>query len=119
MDYDIEGNMEGTGKSQVCDFADYIRHFARLHEQVKEALERKQDVSAMKLLEQCQAVACELGGRLEAVKGKGCGEVAILHDYCELVYEVNEQIWYKEHVNPGKVYRYLNKCLVNLQPVPK
>jgi hypothetical protein len=37
--------------------------------------------------------------------------VAILEDYCELVYEVNEQIWHGEYINPGKVYRYLNRSL--------
>lgn len=90
---------------------DSLGRLAELHGEVKEALEAGKRVWAMKLLEQCQAVAWGLGNRAEAREGKGCGMTAIVDDYCELVYEVNEQAWHGEYVNPGKVFRYLNKSL--------
>lgn len=88
---------------------DSLGLLAQIHEEIKEALEAKNGAAAMKLLEQCQSIALEMGNREEAMKGKNCEMTAILEDYCELVYEINEQIWYGEHINPGKVYRYLNK----------
>lgn len=93
------------------DYAEIVRLFSELHGEVKDALEAKEAALAMRLLERCQGAALELGNRVEAVRGKGCHMVSILEDYCELVYEVNEQIWHGEYINPGKVYRYLNRSL--------
>ena len=93
------------------DYAEIVRLFSELHGEVKDALEAKEAALTMRLLERCQGAALELGNRVEAVRGKGCHMVAILEDYCELVYEVNEQIWHGEYINPGKVYRYLNRSL--------
>ena len=93
------------------DYAEIVRLFSELHGEVKDALEAKEAALAMRLLERCQGAALELGNRVEAVRGKGCHMVAILEDYCELVYEVNEPIWHGEYIIPGKVYRYLNRSL--------
>lgn len=99
--------MEKAGEGQE----EGIRLFARLHHGIQEAIEAEEYVLAMKLLEQCQDAALKLGNEMEAIEGKDCEIIPILDDYCELAYEINEQIWHGEYVNPGKVFRYLNKSL--------
>lgn len=89
----------------------YIRRFTSLHNQVKTALTTKANSTAMELLEQCQKTAQELADMIETETPKALQVIPILEDYCELVYLVNEEIWHGERVNPGKVYRYMNKCL--------
>lgn len=91
--------------------AESLNMLSQIHDEIRETLQKQQDAAVMKLLEQCQAIALEVGTRAEKGKGKHCEITAIMEDYCELVYEVNEQIWHGEYVNPGKVYKYLNKSL--------
>ena len=73
----------------------YLKQFVELHEEIKYALEMKNNVLAMKLLEQCQATALKLGNLIEAVKGRNFDTILTLDDYCELVYIINEDIWHK------------------------
>lgn len=102
----------GMGKTGCGeDYRDSMERLAGLHDKVKEALETKKKAAAMRLLEQCQDVALKLGNVAEQTEGKGCGMIAILDDYCELVYEINEQVWHGERINPEKAHRYLNKSL--------
>ena len=89
----------------------YLKQFVELHEEIKYALEMKNNVLAMKLLEQCQATALKLGNLIEAVKGRNFDTILTLDDYCQLVYIINEDIWHKYYINSGKIYRYLNKSL--------
>lgn len=89
----------------------YLKQFVQLHEEIKYALEMKNNILAMKLLEQCQATALKLGNLIETVKGRDLDTILTLDDYCELVYIINEDIWHKYHINSGKIYRYLNKSL--------
>ena len=65
----------------VIKFATYSAEFVELHEEIKYALEMKNNVLAMKLLEQCQATALKLGNLIEAVKGRNFDTILTLDDY--------------------------------------
>lgn len=97
-------------KAESC-----VRNFDSLHCQVKDSIGAKKGMEAMRLLEQCQSCAQELADLVETEAKKDSQVIPVLEDYCELVYLINEELWRGERVNPGKVYRYMNKCLTMMR----
>ena len=93
----------------------YVRNFDRLHCRVKDSIGAKKGMEAMRLLEQCQGCAQELADLVETEAKKDSQVIPVLEDYCELVYLINEELWRGERVNPGKVYKYMNKCLTMMR----
>lgn len=102
-------------KAQKKQAEDFIRLLGQAHLEIKKALEAKKFETARELLEQCQDGAIELGNRIEEQEGEGFVTVSFLEKYCELVYQIHEEIWQKQMMNPGKVYKSLKKQLIQIE----
>lgn len=102
-------------KAQKKQAEDFIRLLGQAHLEIKKALEAKKFETARELLEQCQDGAIELGNRIEEQEGEGFVTVSFLEEYCELVYQIHEEIWQKQMMNPGKVYKSLKKQLIQIE----
>ncbi len=81
--------MRKTQRNQADNF---INLLGRAHGAVKKAIMADKNSIAMDLLEQCQEGAMELGGLIEDAEGEGTKIISLLEDYCELVYQIYEQI---------------------------
>lgn len=102
-------------KTQKKQAGDYLRLLEKAHNEVRRAVETKKYDVAMDLLEQCQDAAIELGNRIEAAEGEGFVTIPLLEDYCELTYQIHEEIWQKHFASAGKVYKNLRKSLIQIE----
>ena len=101
-------------KTQKKKAGDYLRLLEKAHDEVRKALETKKYDVAMELLEQCQDAAIELGNRIEAAEGEGFVTIPLLENYCELTYQIHEEIWQKQSASAGKVYKSLRRSLIQI-----
>ena len=87
-DESVEIVMRSAQKKQAMEFAELL---GEAHKEIKKAMEGKKQAAAMKLLEQCQQGAIELGNMIEESEGEGFATDNLLEDYCELLYQLHEK----------------------------
>lgn len=103
--------MKKTDKKKAEEFLDVMQ---RAHVAVKKMLEVKNFASALDLLEQCQSYAISLGQQIESVEGEGFITVTFLEEYCELVYQIYQEIQQLPQVNAIRVHNRLAKVLIKI-----
>lgn len=101
-------------KAQKEQAQSFLHLLAQAHEKIKKTMELRDDPSAIDLLEQCQEGAIELGNMIEDSEGEGFVTVHLLEDYCELIYQVHEEISRGEIVKPA-VFKKLRKLLTQIE----
>lgn len=102
-------------KTQKKQAGDYLRLLEKAHDEVRKAIETKKYDVAMDLLEQCQDAAIELGNRIEAAEGEGFVTIPLLENYCELTYQIYEEIRQNHFASAGKVYKSLRRALIQAE----
>ncbi len=87
--------------------------------EAQEAFRKRPDsrklAEAMELLQYCQAEAIGLGNQIEEAEGEGTKAVALLEEYCELLYRFYETLAGKEDYSASRMYRSLKKQLVKIE----
>ncbi|MEY8338948.1 hypothetical protein AALB16_13165 [Lachnospiraceae bacterium 62-35] len=102
-------------KAQKKQSEDFIKLLGQAHVEVRKAIEKRQNAVAMDLLEQCQDGAIELGNMIEAEEGEGFITIPLLEQYCELVYQIHEELWKNQYVSGDKAYKGLRKSLIRIE----
>jgi len=85
------------------------------HEQIKKYIEQGSVQPAMELLEDCQTGGVTIGTLIENTEGEGHPTVALLEEYCELVYQIHQNLeenW--KEVNQNKIYKRLRQKLIKI-----
>ncbi len=104
--------MRKTQKNQVDQFINLLE---RAHGAVKRAFETGNYDITLNLLEQCQDIAIRMGGLIETTEGEEVRTISLLEDYCELVYQIHEEIPGKQIKNADKLYKSLRKSLIQIK----
>lgn len=94
---------------------DFVKLLGQAHTEIKNALERKKFDLAMNLLEQCQEGAIELGHMIEELEGEGFAAIPFLENYCEVTYQIHENIWNHQQIHANKTYKKLEKALIPVE----
>ena len=83
------------------------------HLQIKSDIEQHTIHQALELLKDCQDSAAAIGTFIESTEGEGHATVGILEQYCELVYQLYEELAAtdREH-NAKKIYKMLRQQLI-------
>lgn len=102
-------------KAQKKQAEDFLKVLYEAHGQIRTSIENKNFPAALGLLEDCQQGAISLGGMIEAAEGEGCAVIPILEKYCELVYQLHENIMQSETANGNKVYKNLRSFLLKIE----
>jgi hypothetical protein len=92
-----------------------IRILEEAQESFRKSLDSGKLLEAMELLEYCQGEAIELGGRIEEAEGEGTEAVALLEEYCEVVYRFHEELAGGKGYSASRMYRGLKKLLVRIE----
>lgn len=87
---------------------------AEAHENINKHLEKKDINTAVVILEDCQNTAIAVGTKIDEIEGDGTTPVKALEDYCELVYQIHENLLQRESFNPRKIYKLLNKSCLDI-----
>lgn len=98
-------------KAQKKQAEDFIRLLGQAHKEIKKAAERGNQPLAMELLGQCQEGAMKLGELIEGTQKGRAAAVPMLEDYCELAYELYEEIAQGSEGHGSRIFRELQKKL--------
>lgn len=99
--------MRKAQKKQAEDFVESLR---QAHVEIKKAILNKNGL-ALDLLGQCQDGAIRLGNMIETIEGEGFATVPLLEDYCEVVYQIHEELLQDLPVNIETAYDSLCQAL--------
>lgn len=104
--------MRRTEKKQVMEFIETL-HTA--HDEVRKQFEAGNGSVVQELLANCQDGAIQLGGLIETAEGEECEVIPLLEEYCELVYQIHESVGQAEEIKANKIYKRLNKQLIQIE----
>ncbi len=102
-------------KAQKEQAESFIRLLGQAHDEIKRAIDKGNDATALELLEQCQDGAIQLGNLIEATEGEGFVTIPSLEQYCELVYEIHGEILQGQGASGNKAYKNLRKALIKIE----
>ena len=99
-------------KAQKEQAEELVRQIEEAHDQIKKFIEQNSIPSAMELLEECQNGGITLGTLIESTEGERHPTVLLLEDYCELTYQIHENLSEQKTVNANKIYKILRQKLI-------
>ena len=99
-------------KQQVLEIT---RLLDQIHDGIRIKLQASQKEEILRLLEQCQDAAINIGEAIEQEEGEGFVTVTYLEEYCETVYRIYEQVLCGQPVDPSKIYKKLRKDLIQIE----
>lgn len=108
-------------KAQKREILEVLKSLGQAHEEIKEQLHRSsglaQDMQrTLNMLSECQEFAISLGEAIEKFEGEEHATVLSISEYCETVYEAYTEISNADgRVNKNKIYKILNKQLINIE----
>jgi len=89
-----EKSMRKAQKQQADDF---MKLLGQAHEEIKRSIEKKNIQTALNLLADCQEGAISLGNLIEKTEGKDTAVIPLLEEYCELLYQIHEELSGREY----------------------
>ena len=78
-------------KAQTREALELIASLHQAHEEIKEALRKKEYGPAQNMLGECQEFAVALGEMIERTEGEGHSTVAHIENYCETLFQVFQE----------------------------
>lgn len=109
-------------KAQKQEILELLNSLGQAHEEIIEVLrgaDRRLTQNIQKIqgmLGDCQEVAISLGEAIEELEGKDHETVQSISEYCETVYEIYKEIGETDGgVNENKIYKLLNKKLIQIE----
>lgn len=103
-------------KAQKLQIEETIRKMEEAHNEVKRCIE-KGTAQEGELLADCQNAAVSIGTLIENTEGEGHPAVTVLEEYCELVYQIHENLSSDRNVrkvNVNKIYKSLRQKLIKV-----
>lgn len=101
-------------KAQKQKILGLIDSLYQVHDEIKKALEQNSMTLAQDLISETQESAIALGETIEKTEGEGHRTVAVIEEYCELLFRIFEEI-NKRNFNLNKGYKLLRKQLVKIE----
>ena len=101
-------------RAQKQQVEELVRQIEEAHDQIKKFIEQGSIPSALGLLEVCQDSGIAVGTLIESIEGEGHPTVLLLEEYCELIYQVHENLIENEGINTNKIYKHLRQKLIKI-----
>lgn len=98
-------------KSQKKKVLEFVQTLYQAQDQIKDMINKGRTHQAQSLLEQCQKGAIRLGNIIEKAEGEGFITVGLLEDYCEMIYQIHENLI----ENGNKMYKLLHRQLIQIE----
>lgn len=94
---------------------EFIRTLYQAHDEIKHQIVNHNIDRAQEILGCCQDSVSQLGELIETAEGEECKAIPLLEEYCELVYQIYEEIGLKEEFSVHKMYKRLHKQLIQIE----
>ncbi len=101
-------------KVQKQQAQELVRQMEEAHDQFRKFIEQGSIPPAMELLEECQNGGITLGTLIEDTEGEGHPTVSLLEEYCELAYQIHEDLTESKEINTKKIHKLLKQKLVRI-----
>lgn len=102
-------------KVQKQQAEELVKQIEEAHDQIKQYITQGSMQSAMELLEDCQNGGIAIGTLIEETQGEGHPTVALLEEYCELVYQIHTDLADHQQINANKAYKLLRQKLIKVE----
>ncbi|MCH5256089.1 MAG: hypothetical protein J1D87_02305 [Lachnospiraceae bacterium] len=104
-------------KFQKTQAEDMISLLWQAHNEIKKFIETGKTEDALALLGQCQEAAIQLGNLIEHTEGENFVTIGMLEHYCELVYQLYEELAQNQSTlaNINKSFKNLRKELIRIE----
>lgn len=100
---------------QKRNILEMIHTLHQAHDEIKRNMESKQYISAQDMLSQCQECAISIGTEIEKLEGEGFVTVSHIEEYCDVLYQVYEELNARDSVNINKIYKTLKKQMLKIE----
>ena len=108
----------GTGrtmrKAQKEEAENFTMLLGQVHDRIRKDMEKQNIQNALMLLRDCQEGAVTLGTLIEKSEGEGFCTVSLLEDYCELLYQMHEDLAQGDKDSAKKVFKSLKHQLIKI-----
>lgn len=104
--------MRKAQKRQAEEFAGLLME---AHSEIGRVVAEGKREAALVLLEQCQEGAMKLGELIEGTEGEDCETIPILEKYCEVVYQIYEELVQGLELNVDKIYKRLQRLQIQIE----
>ncbi len=104
--------MRKAQKKQAEEFAALLE---QVHREIKKYLDAGNSAIALDLLVQCQEGALKLGELIEKTEGEGFQTVSLVERYCELVYQIYEEIAGGQKISGNQAYKRLRRLQIEME----
>ncbi len=101
-------------KAQKRQIDELVKQLEQAHDQIKEYVDENSNQSAMELLRDCQNAGISIGTLIESTEGEGHQTVSVLEEYCELAYQLHENLAEGKETNANKVHKILRQKLIKV-----
>ena len=102
-------------KAQKQQAQELITQIDKAHEQIRDYVKQGSTQYAMELLEDCQNGGISIGTLIEETEGEDHPTVALLEAYCEVVYQIHEDLADNEEINANKMHKLLRQKLIKIE----
>lgn len=100
--------------AQKREVLECIESLHQAHEEIRQALHKKDGDLAQRMLGECQEFAVNLGESIEQLEGEGHVTVSHIEGYCETLFHVYEEIG-QGGSNGDKICKTLRKQLIKVE----
>lgn len=100
---------------QKRNILEMIHTLHQAHDEIKRNMESKQYILAQDMLSQCQECAIRIGTEIEKSEGEGFVTVSHIEEYCDVLYQVYEELNGRDSVNVNKIYKTLKKYMLKIE----
>lgn len=95
--------------------SELIETLEEAHREIAKCIEKDAISAASSLLADCQDAAVSIGNIIESSEGEGTEAVRRLENYCELVYQINEELISGKKVNARNAEKHLRRTILGAQ----
>lgn len=101
-------------KAEKKQAEEFVGMLGQAHEEIRGHIEKGRIDDALALLEQCQQGAISLGELIEVREGERFVTIPLLENYCEVIYQVHEELGANASISGNNVYKKLRKALIQV-----
>ena len=102
-------------KAEKAQAEEIVRLLGQVQDGILKKLESGRREETLELLGQCQEAAIQLGESIEHSEGEGHPAIALLEEYCEIVYQIYESIRLRQEIPKSRTNKNLRKSLISIK----
>lgn len=102
-------------KAQKKQLFDFLKLLEKAHEEIKLAIQKNNIMTVLEILKSCQRGAITAGELVEKSEGEDSLVIHEIESYCELVYQIYEELIQDQDVDENRIDRMLGDAFTKME----